>query len=1022
MGMKFFSLNSIRNKLVLLILFTVTPCLAILVYSGVEQRRHLIGMAQTDVLLLTHTIAEAQKTITQSTQQILSTLSQVPTIQAMEPNASSAVLRSVLRKNPDYSNFVLVDLNGNVIASGKPFTETNLADRKHIKEALKKNDFAVGEYIVTRVGTANPAFAFAYPVPDREGRPKGVLTASLKLDVFSRFYDVSQLPEKSFLAITDYKGIRMFYYPAQEKTNPLGKPIQATAWNIASNGGEDGLFFTTGSDGLRRVFAYVRIHLLHEDSPYLYVWAGIPESHILAPANAALIRNLLLLLLATVISFFISWVTGRKTLLFPIQRLVLLTQKFAKGELEARSELPAHAGELGMLTTAFHDMAESLTISRKDLEESDQRFKTVADFAYDWEYWIGQDGKFIYSSPSCMRITGYAPEEFISDPQLVCKIVKPEYVETVRQHYFDESKEDGTDHSMEYPILKKNGEEVWLEHNCCPVYDAQGKYTGRRGSNRDITDRKRTEAALLAERQFLIDVIDSLPDATFIIDTDKRIVVWNRAAEAMTNVKREDLLGKGDYAYAVPFYGERRPILIDLLNISEKERESSYSHVKRVADKIYAETFIQTLNDGEGVYLWGVAAPLYDRTGLRTGAIEVIKDMTELKKSEKANIQLHEQLLQAQKIESIGRLAGGVAHDFNNMLGVILGHAELAMEELDPSQPIFANLQQIKQAADRSTGITRQLLTFARKQIVSPKVIDLNETVTGMMKMLLRLIGEDIDLALLPGKGLWPIKIDPSQIDQILANLCVNARDAITGVGKITVETGNCTLDEEFCSAHAGFVPGQYVKIDVIDNGSGMDKETVSYIFEPFFTTKGVNEGTGLGLATVYGIVKQNDGFVNVYSEQGQGTTFSIYLPRHVGTTKQEQLDSTAEAALRGNETILLVEDEPTILNMTATMLQRLGYTVLAAGTPSEAIHLAGEHSGEIHLLLTDVIMPEMNGRILIEKFRVNRPELKCLFMSGYPANVISNQGVLDDGVNFIQKPFAKREIAGKIRQALSDR
>lgn len=268
------------------------------------------------------------------------------------------------------------------------------------------------------------------------------------------------------------------------------------------------------------------------------------------------------------------------------------------------------------------------------------------------------------------------------------------------------------------------------------------------------------------------------------------------------------------------------------------------------------------------------------------------KSNNELKENHEKREKLEAQLIQAQKMESVGRLAGGVAHDFNNMLGVILGHAELAMEELDRDQPIYNDLQQIQQAAKRSTEITKQLLAFARKQVVSPKVIDLNETVAGMLKMLLRLIGEDIDLAWIPGKGLWPIKIDPSQIDQILANLCVNARDAITGVGKITVETKNCSLNEEYCSTHAGFVPGQYVKIGVSDNGSGMDKETVSHIFEPFFTTKGVNEGTGLGLATIYGIVKQNNGFVYVYSEQGQGTTFSIYLPRYMGKTNKEKANS----------------------------------------------------------------------------------------------------------------------------------
>ena len=427
------------------------------------------------------------------------------------------------------------------------------------------------------------------------------------------------------------------------------------------------------------------------------------------------------------------------------------------------------------------------------------------------------------------------------------------------------------------------------------------------------------------------------------------------------------------------------------------------------------------INDGVERWVHGTGKLEFDEKGNPFRMHGAIQDITERRRSVAEKEKLQSQLVQAQKMESVGRLAGGVAHDFNNMLGVILGHAELAMEELERDQPIFNDLQQILQAANRSTGITRQLLAFARQQIVSPKVIDLNETVADMLKMLLRLIGEDINLAWLPGKQLWTIKIDPSQIDQILANLCVNARDAIADVGNITVETGNCTLDEEYCSAHADFVSGQYVKIVVSDNGSGMDKNTVSNIFEPFFTTKGVNEGTGLGLATVYGIVKQNNGFINVYSEQGQGTTFSIYLPRYVDTANTEETKFKAEPAIRGSETILLVEDEPTILNMTTTMLQRLGYTVLAGGTPSEAVHLAGEHSGEIDLVLTDVIMPEMNGRMLTETLMVNRPGLKCIFMSGYTANVISQHGVLDDGVDFIQKPFTKRELAAKIRQALSD-
>jgi CheY-like chemotaxis protein len=354
------------------------------------------------------------------------------------------------------------------------------------------------------------------------------------------------------------------------------------------------------------------------------------------------------------------------------------------------------------------------------------------------------------------------------------------------------------------------------------------------------------------------------------------------------------------------------------------------------------------------------------------------------------------------------------------MLSVILGHAELALIKSDSSQPILGNLKEILDAAKRSADLTRQLLAFARKQTIIPKILDLNETVAGMLKMLQRLIGENIDLNWHPKANLWPVKVDPSQIDQILANLCVNARDAISGVGKITIETGTSIFDDDYCAVHVGFVTGEYVRLAVSDNGCGMDKELLDNIFEPFFTTKELGKGTGLGLATVYGAVKQNNGFINVYSEPGQGTTFTMYLPRYADKAGQTRQAEPAAPAARGHETILLVEDEPSILEMTTTMLEMQGYTVLAACAPGKAIELASIHAGEIHLLMTDVVMPEMNGRELSERLLTRYPNLACLFMSGYTADVIAHHGVLDEGVNFIQKPFGIHDLATKVREALN--
>jgi signal transduction histidine kinase len=453
------------------------------------------------------------------------------------------------------------------------------------------------------------------------------------------------------------------------------------------------------------------------------------------------------------------------------------------------------------------------------------------------------------------------------------------------------------------------------------------------------------------------------------------------------------------------------------------ENQAIFQDVVNTAKSFFAEAkpfeFPDQTERGVTYWDWSLI-PLINDSGNVTGLVYTLAEVTERIRAEEEKDKLEAQLQLAHKIESVGRLAGGIAHDFNNLLTVILGHAQLGIMKTDPSQPLFANFEEIYRAGQRSADLTRQLLAFARKQTVAPTVLDLNNTVTGMLNMLQRLIGEDIELTWLPATDLWHVNMDPSQIDQILVNLCVNARDAISGVGKITIETGNIVSDDSYCDHHTGFVPGEYVMLAVSDDGSGMDKETLGHIFEPFFTTKGVGEGTGLGLATVYGIVKQNNGFIYVYSETDHGTTFNIYLPRHDASPGQAQAESTEVFDVGGIETILLVEDERAILEMTTTMLKMQGYTVLSANTPDEAIHMAEEHSGEIHLLVTDVIMPRMNGQDLAKKLLPSYPHIKHLFMSGYTANVMAQNGILDVGVYFIQKPFSMQVLATKVREVLN--
>lgn len=399
--------------------------------------------------------------------------------------------------------------------------------------------------------------------------------------------------------------------------------------------------------------------------------------------------------------------------------------------------------------------------------------------------------------------------------------------------------------------------------------------------------------------------------------------------------------------------------------------------------------------------------------------VVVFTDITERKNAEAEHDKLQAQLLQARKMESVGRLAGGVAHDFNNMLSVILGNTELALAGVGSAEELQENLQEIQKAAKRSAEITGQLLAFARRQAINPRVLDLNATVEEMLNMLRRLIGEDIDLLWKPGSGLWAVKIDPSQLNQILVNLCVNARDAIADVGRVTIETQNVRFDEEYCADHPGFVAGEYILLAVSDDGCGMDKTTLENIFEPFYTTKDVARGTGLGLAMIYGIVKQNQGFINVYSEPEKGTTFRVYFARHFEALENVEKHVAAEIPDGAGETVLIVEDEAPILKLTGKILENLGYNVLLAANPREAMARAQELSGHIDLLITDVVMPEMNGRDLAEKLQTDYPQLKVLFMSGYTADVIAHRGLLDAGVHFIQKPFAARDLALKIREAM---
>ncbi len=505
-----------------------------------------------------------------------------------------------------------------------------------------------------------------------------------------------------------------------------------------------------------------------------------------------------------------------------------------------------------------------------------------------------------------------------------------------------------------------------------------------------------------SEERFRV-LVESIPQKIFAKDKASVYLSCNKLFAEEMGINPREIVGKDDF-------------MLFPVELAEKYRADD----QRIMAADQTETIEETyLLKGEERWARTTKTPLKSANNEIYGILGIYDDITEQKRKEQEKVVLQAQLSQSQKMEAVGRLAGGVAHDFNNMLSIIIGHAELAMDKFPPEDPMVGDLHEIVKAGKRSAELTRQLLAFARKQTIVPKILDLNDTIESMLKMLRRLISEDIVLFWKPASNLWPVKMDPTQLDQLLANLVINARDAIKDGGRVTIETDNRGFEEPYREGNTGLFPGEYVVLTVSDNGSGMDKETLENIFEPFFTTKELGKGTGLGLATVYGIVKQNDGFINVTSEPGQGSTFTIYIPR-CRSTEVESGKRTVPAVIpTGSETVLLVEDEKCLLELGKTMLERLGYTVLITGSPDEAIRLAKTRGSEIHLLLTDVVMPGMNGRELANQLRTIHPRLKSLFMSGYSADVIAHHGVLDEDVHFIQKPFSRQGLAVKVRDVL---
>ncbi len=631
--------------------------------------------------------------------------------------------------------------------------------------------------------------------------------------------------------------------------------------------------------------------------------------------------------------------------------------------------------------------------AEKALRESEAKFRVLTETTAS-AIFIIQGDRFRYVNPAFEKQTEYSFGELLE--MSFWDMVHPDFQNLARERGLARQRGDSVPSRYEFKIVAKGGVEKWVDFTA-GVIEYEGK-PAMLGTAFDITERKQGEEALRLFQQ----AIEVFPLGLTITDARGTIIYTNPCEASTHGYRVEELIGK-DVRVLAPRHLWNPMTTKQLLAMNRWKRES-----------------INIKKDGSVFPVQLLSAVATNLAGHTLGVITTCEDITERKRAEEARAALEEQLRQSQKMEAIGQLAGGVAHDFNNLLTVIQGYTDLILRDLDEKSRLFQDMKEIKKASERAASLTRQLLAFSRKQILQPRVLDLNNLVLNMEKMLRRMIGEDIELVTLLAENLGRVKADPGQIEQVILNLAVNSRDAMPNGGTLTIETAHAELDENYARTHIGAAPGCYVSLSVSDTGAGMTPEIKEKIFEPFFTTKETGQGTGLGLSTVYGIVKQSGGNISVGSEPDRGTSFKIYLPLIDEETNPQNVASSSTQPIHGTEAILLVEDEETVRKLAVTILQRNGYKVIEAPNGQEAIHLVRSLSPlTIQLMLTDVVMPGMSGRQLAGEIHSLQPGMKVLYMSGYTDSSIVHHGVLDPGTAYIQKPFTPRALALKVREVL---
>lgn len=1164
-------------------LIILLPASVIMAASGFSHRTDAIREAETKTLLLVQSLAAQQEQIAAGTKQMLSTLAQLPQVKNVDASACNEIFDELKKKNPSYSFIGASKPDGSVFA-GIPFRSgTNLSDRKHIKDAIRTLDFSVGEYIVGRVSNVT-SINFTYPVLDANKQLVAILIAAIRLDDYAHFLTKVNLPRESAFAICDHKGIRLFSFPETDAARP-GIPISNEAFQVMSGDQDQGTFERVAQDGIYRIYAFKRLKLREDSSPYLYISVGIAKDGIVKEANLDLLRDLSWLLLLGLISMILAWMSAKHLLIQPINQLVETAHYFGKGELGTRTRLPHTPDELGQLARSFDEMASLLEIRSNErmraeaalhsaygeldvkvalrtaelaevneslqtevlerrkaegalraaltqAENEKSRAESIILGMSDGLAIIDRDFKIVYENEISRTNIGNHVGELCyravygrDDVCEGCAVIR--------------CFSDGRVYKKESSRII-DGKSVHFEITASPLRNSTGEITGAIEISRDITERKKAEDAIVESRQQLLDIINFLPDATFVIDTEGKVIAWNRAMEELAGVGAEAMLGKDCYEYALPFHGERRPMLIDFVFGSLEEAETKYPNVKRQGRVLKAQGVVPSGSGGER-HLLGAASALYDSRGNVVGAIESIRDITEQKLMEEAialaeekyrdifensvtgifqvspegrflsinkavadvlgydspeaalkevsdvtqlyvnpqrrsdlyrliekhgsvrdfeaeffkndksivwvslNVRavrdrtgkiaylegtaqditdsknLKAQLNQAHKMEAIGTLAGGIAHDFNNILTPIIGYTELSLNVIPEDGRLHHNMMQVLLSAKRAKDLVKQILTFSRRTELEPKPVQVSLLIKEALNLLRSSLPATIEIRRKLDEDAIhsTITADPTQIHQVLMNLCTNAAHAMREKGGVlSVALENVDI---VSGAERGFPdmePGPYLKLSVTDTGHGMDEAVRRRIFDPYFTTKGQDEGTGMGMAVVYGIVKSLSGQIAVFTKPGDGSAFDLYFPRT--KTIQVPQEEVSAPLPKGRGRILLVDDEKFIVDMIREMLHYLGYEVVPRYASPDALETFKTRPESFDLVVTDLTMPLMTGVALAREILVIRPDTPIILCTGFSEALDESKTMLLGIKRFLRKPVAMRDLAEAVSEMLN--